>query len=200
MTMTNDLRMTCSARSEERTRSCSGLASRAGSGRLRRPAATEQGLLSSRCAGDDRVSARTTSSEHLVGYSSGQRGQTVNLLAYAYEGSNPSPTTTLSRGDRPFRVSPQMIGMIGKRGIDGFGGRPSAAGWKAVPTDHHSMGGGNQATHYPKSCNPCKPGCCRTCRRCSTRPGWSFNQAELCCRASGAWSAWAAQRIHIFIS
>ena len=29
----------------------------------------------------------------LVGYSSGQRGQTVNLLAYAYEGSNPSPTT-----------------------------------------------------------------------------------------------------------
>jgi len=29
-----------------------------------------------------------------VGYSSGQRGQTVNLLAYAYEGSNPSPTTT----------------------------------------------------------------------------------------------------------
>ena len=30
----------------------------------------------------------------VVGYSSGQRGQTVNLLAYAYEGSNPSPTTT----------------------------------------------------------------------------------------------------------
>ena len=30
----------------------------------------------------------------VVGYSSGQRGQTVNLLAYAYEGSNPSPTTS----------------------------------------------------------------------------------------------------------
>jgi hypothetical protein len=30
----------------------------------------------------------------VVGYSSGQRGQTVNLLAYAFEGSNPSPTTT----------------------------------------------------------------------------------------------------------
>ena len=28
-----------------------------------------------------------------VGYSSGQRGQTVNLLANAFEGSNPSPTT-----------------------------------------------------------------------------------------------------------
>src|ERR1700733_15045587 len=31
----------------------------------------------------------------LVGYPSGQRGQTVNLLAYAFDGSNPSPTTTL---------------------------------------------------------------------------------------------------------
>jgi hypothetical protein len=29
-----------------------------------------------------------------VGYPSGQRGQTVNLLAYAFDGSNPSPTTT----------------------------------------------------------------------------------------------------------
>ena len=28
-----------------------------------------------------------------VGYSSGQRGQTVNLLAYAFQGSNPCPTT-----------------------------------------------------------------------------------------------------------
>ena len=29
-----------------------------------------------------------------VGYPSGQRGQTVNLLAYAFIGSNPIPTTT----------------------------------------------------------------------------------------------------------
>ena len=29
-----------------------------------------------------------------VGYSSGQRGQTVNLLAYAFQGSNPCPTTS----------------------------------------------------------------------------------------------------------
>ena len=29
----------------------------------------------------------------LVGYPSGQRGQTVNLLAYAFAGSNPAPTT-----------------------------------------------------------------------------------------------------------
>ena len=31
----------------------------------------------------------------MVGYPSGQRGQTVNLLAYAFSGSNPEPTTTL---------------------------------------------------------------------------------------------------------
>ena len=29
----------------------------------------------------------------MVGYRSGQPGQTVNLLAYAFLGSNPSPTT-----------------------------------------------------------------------------------------------------------
>src|SRR5688572_14540549 len=33
--------------------------------------------------------------EGLVGYPSGQRGQTVNLLAYAFTGSNPVPTTNL---------------------------------------------------------------------------------------------------------
>ena len=35
--------------------------------------------------------------ERSVGYPSGQRGQTVNLLAYAFDGSNPSPTTTFAR-------------------------------------------------------------------------------------------------------
>ena len=29
----------------------------------------------------------------MVGYPSGQRGETVNLLAYAFTGSNPVPTT-----------------------------------------------------------------------------------------------------------
>ena len=33
-----------------------------------------------------------------VGYSSGQRGQTVNLLAYAFQGSNPCPTTIFVAG------------------------------------------------------------------------------------------------------
>ena len=38
----------------------------------------------------------TMRASRVVGYSSGQRGQTVNLLAYAYTGSNPVPTTTSS--------------------------------------------------------------------------------------------------------
>src|SRR5262245_52934803 len=33
------------------------------------------------------------------GYPSGQRGQTVNLLVNTFEGSNPSPSTTLSGGE-----------------------------------------------------------------------------------------------------
>ena len=33
----------------------------------------------------------------VVGYSSGQRGQTVNLLGKPYTGSNPVPTTTFLR-------------------------------------------------------------------------------------------------------
>ena len=46
----------------------------------------------------------------LVGYPSGQRGQTVNLLAYAFDGSNPSPTTTLfSLAKHHF--SPSLIGV-----------------------------------------------------------------------------------------
>ena len=36
----------------------------------------------------------------VVGYSSGQRGQTVNLLANAFSGSNPLPTTSF----KPTRV------------------------------------------------------------------------------------------------
>src|SRR5580765_6572363 len=32
----------------------------------------------------------------MVGYPSGQRGQTVNLLTYVFDGSNPSPTTTVT--------------------------------------------------------------------------------------------------------
>ena len=37
----------------------------------------------------------------MVGYPSGQRGQTVNLLAYAFIGSNPIPTTTFNPPPAP---------------------------------------------------------------------------------------------------
>ena len=38
----------------------------------------------------------------LVGYPSGQREQTVNLPAYAFEGSNPSPTMGIAGADFSF--------------------------------------------------------------------------------------------------
>ena len=47
-----------------------------------------------------------------VGYSSGQRGQTVNLLAYAYEGSNPSPTTTPQFGIPVFTL---LFGQVSQK-------------------------------------------------------------------------------------
>ena len=46
----------------------------------------------------------------LVGYPSGQRGQTVNLLAYAFDGSNPSPTTNLkTRSQSQFQPHFSMV-------------------------------------------------------------------------------------------
>ena len=48
-----------------------------------------------------------------VGYRSGQPGQTVNLLAYAFDGSNPSPTTRLrqsaSAGQAPLNTGALLI-------------------------------------------------------------------------------------------
>ena|ERR1043166_4938969 len=52
----------------------------------------------------------STLNHAVVGYSSGQRGQTVNLLAYAYEGSNPSPTTIADHASR-------VISVVGKPGL-----------------------------------------------------------------------------------
>ena len=48
------------------------------------------------------------------GYPSGQRGQTVNLLAYAFGGSNPPPSTKLKTGDRVPGASRQA--RAGKQG------------------------------------------------------------------------------------
>ncbi len=56
------------------------------------------------------------------GYSSGQRGQTVNLLAYAYGGSSPSPPITL-----------QSTVAFGERALSLHGGeRPGCAGPRAA--------------------------------------------------------------------
>ena len=44
-----------------------------------------------------RPASREFARSFLVGYSSGQRGQTVNLLTNVFDGSNPSPTTTSAR-------------------------------------------------------------------------------------------------------
>ena len=46
-----------------------------------------------RCMWSDPCGFESRPEHHAVGYSSGQRGQTVNLLACAFGGSNPPPTT-----------------------------------------------------------------------------------------------------------
>ena len=60
-----------------------------------------------------------------VGYPSGQRGQTVNLLAYAFDGSNPSPTTIQTaclsfsycvRGSKAHPANPRVRGVIDLKG------------------------------------------------------------------------------------
>ena len=54
----------------------------------------------------------------LVGYPSGQRGQTVNLLAYAFDSSNLSPTTIFKhKGKAPFPTSATVpvLGLVTNR-------------------------------------------------------------------------------------
>ena len=48
---------------------------------------------------------RRVSRERPEGYPSGQRGQTVNLLAYAFGGSNPPPSTSCTHAARRFSGS-----------------------------------------------------------------------------------------------
>jgi hypothetical protein len=44
---------------------------------------------------DNTIRGRSNeATENSEGYPSGQRGQTVNLLAYAFGGSNPPPSTS----------------------------------------------------------------------------------------------------------
>ena len=44
-----------------------------------------------------------------MGYSSGRRGQTVNLLANAFQGSNPCPTTIFQKKEVISQKKPQSL-------------------------------------------------------------------------------------------
>src|SRR5690625_7221553 len=48
----------------------------------------------------------------LEGYPSGQRGQTVNLLAYDFGGSNPPPSTILISGVANKEIVPRRAGVV----------------------------------------------------------------------------------------
>jgi hypothetical protein len=50
----------------------------------------------------------------LVGYPSGQRGQTVNLLAYAFTGSNPVPTTIFSPASFSFSFCLFLVPLVSR--------------------------------------------------------------------------------------
>ena len=45
-------------------------------------------------------------------YPSGQRGQTVNLLAYAYAGSNPALPTTFILSELKIKAPPKKAGLL----------------------------------------------------------------------------------------
>ena len=55
-----------------------------------------------------------------VGYPSGQREQTVNLPAYAFEGSNPSPTMRSGIPERRAGAGTQAMGA--EQAVQGFFG------------------------------------------------------------------------------
>ena len=80
-------------------------------------------LLCKGSTGDfDSSSLGSNPSEGTGVYSSGQRGQTVNLLPFGYEGSNPSaPIRHLSRVVMRLTCNEQIAGSIP---ADGFKGRP----------------------------------------------------------------------------
>ena len=59
-----------------------------------RQAASELAIYAPRCIDTPLPGNQNTRLVFAEGYPSGQREQTVNLPAYAFEGSNPSPSTT----------------------------------------------------------------------------------------------------------
>ena len=84
----------------------------------------------------------------MVGYPSGQRGQTVNLLAYAFDGSNPSPTTTFKTGGKEAFSSNAFNG-IGHG--NEFDQHTSTKRFGCLVCDHALVGG---AVRWPQRYSP----------------------------------------------
>ena len=78
---------------------------------------------------ESRVEVRSLKIEYAlkVGYRSGQTGQTVNLLANTFEGSNPSPTTIFVKV--MWQIG-KAAGSVGVRVIPKTGGYNTAPDWE----------------------------------------------------------------------
>ena len=82
-------------------------------GRLTDPSGgTPKQITGQGCIDTPRGRNQNTRLGFAEGYPSGQREQTVNLPAYAFEGSNPSPSTTEAGMEREPRGSAGRLGVI----------------------------------------------------------------------------------------
>ena len=78
----------------------------------------------------------------LEGYPSGQRGQTVNLLAYAFGGSNPPPSTSLIVQ----RIAGAILNATRKR--RGPGGAKGGVPGTAAPPPAFALGGSSSMVEH----------------------------------------------------
>jgi hypothetical protein len=83
------------------------------------------------------------STVRMARYPSGQRGQTVNLLANAFGGSNP-PLATI--------VEPSPVGaqVLRTTCVERWGGLPADHGRGRIPGDRHDSGVGREAGMTPR--------------------------------------------------
>jgi hypothetical protein len=71
-------------------------------------------------------------------YPSGQRGQTVNLLAYAFGGSNPPlPTTDSGGNSSAVERQPSKLGVAGSNPVSRSTRSPSPAHWTRLGIQAH---------------------------------------------------------------
>ena len=132
------------------------------------------------------------------GYSSGQRGQTVNLLAYAYGGSSPSPPITLQStvafGERALSLHRRRASRL-RRSARGcaapslYGARAASvesfwvarAAWRTARRGRASRGRGFMLAGVLRSSSV------RGCGAARTTPSrsWGQHQAE-----SARWGWW----------